>query len=101
MAAVPFAYGATLGNRLGHESAHNLPPHVFESLDVDARIDRIADRIRLYGDDALRFHHNLSNRAWKNRRYFGSKTICKPRDFSRTSNTAFTASATTSIWAWV
>ena len=42
-----------------------------------------------------------SNRAWKNRRYFGSYTIFRPRTVPRSSYTAATDSAVTSMWAWV
>ncbi len=42
-----------------------------------------------------------ANRAWKNRRYFGSYTILNPRILARSSWTAATLSATTSMCACV
>ena len=41
--------------------------------------------------------YSRSNRAWKNRRYLGSKTIFSPRVACRWSNTAATVSAVTSM----
>ena len=43
----------------------------------------------------------VSNRDWKNRRYFGSLTNRKPRTSRAREATSNTDSAVTSMWAWV